>query len=362
MALHKGEKMIISTNKLEMPRSVYFLGSGASVSGKVPTFSNFRSKADEVLCNFTNKEEVRLLFQRVLKNWSEQYNIEEYYLAIEIDNLLHHNPSINIKDIIDFIVLTIENPRKKLTTLEYKSLHEAHRKDGVAKAIFITTNWDILLERSILEIEHKENKDEALSKYAFINYDDMIQPYYKSVKPSINSFPPILKLHGSLNWVFCEECERIYYFNGQMYEFLLFQKGKGCPECHNAKIVPFIVPPTLSKLEKHAQLRSIWSKASEYLRLCEKLCFIGYSFAETDMQMKIFISNALRENSNLKEVMVVTKYDDPKKDEESKKDFVMRYHSVLSKAISNPKICFYDKGFEEFCKKELDSWSKPLTF
>lgn len=360
--------MTINANKLEMPKSIYFLGAGASVSGNAPTFSNFRSKANEVLHNWTNKKEVIQLFQRVLKDWNEHfdnYDIEKYYLAIEMNNILHHNQSINIKDIIDFIVLTIENPRKKLTTLEYKSLHKAHRNDGVAKAIFITTNWDILLERSILEIEI-ENKESALDtavdKYAFINYDDMIQPYYKSVKPSINSFPPILKLHGSLNWVFCEKCGQIYYFNWQMYESLSFQKDIECPECYNVKLVPFIVPPTLSKLEKHAQLRSIWSKASEYLRLCEKLCFIGYSFAETDMQMKIFISNALRENSNLKEVMVVTKYDDPKKDEEPKKDFVMRYHSVLSKAISNPKICFYYNGFEEFCKKELDSWSKPLTF
>lgn len=32
MALHKGGKMIISTNKLGIPKNVYFLGAGASAS------------------------------------------------------------------------------------------------------------------------------------------------------------------------------------------------------------------------------------------------------------------------------------------------------------------------------------------
>ncbi|MDD5435273.1 MAG: SIR2 family protein [Nitrospira sp.] len=354
--------MTISANKLEIPRNVYFLGAGASASGGIPTFSNFhgfREKANEVL-NGISQIEGKDLVQRVLHHWEDHfnnYNIEDYYAAIELDEELGYNNSISAENIEGFLGLIIDNLRKKLNTQEYKRLIEC----GFAEAI-ITTNWDFLLERSITELQNVLFDDHVL-----INYGETIEPYYNVINQT-SSTPPIFKLHGSLNWGYCEECGRLYYFNRPVYKVLHSNYyGVKCKKHDNVELVPFIVPPTLSKLKTepttektpYVQLYSIWKKAYDYLKSCEKLCLIGYSFPEADMQMKFFISNALRKNSNLKEVLVVT---GPKTDEESKKNFVMRYHSVLSKAISNPKICFYYNGFEEFCKKELDSWSKPLTF
>jgi NAD-dependent SIR2 family protein deacetylase len=354
--------MTISTNKLEIPKNVYFLGAGASASGGIPTFSNFyefREKANKVLNNISQWEG-RDLVQRVLHHWEEKfnnYNIEDYYVAIELDEQLGYNNTISAEDIEGFLGLIIDNLRKKLNTHEYKRLIDC----GFAEAI-ITTNWDFLLERSITELQ-----DKVFEERAPINYDGTIEPNYDVIKQT-GSPPPIFKLHGSLNWGYCEKCDKLYYFNRPVFKVLSSKYyNMRCKEHTNVELMPFIVPPTLSKLKTgsrtegtpYSKLDSIWKKAYDYLKSCEKLCFIGYSFPEADMQMRFFISNALRKNSNLKEVLVVTKYDDPKKDEESKKDFVMRYHSVLSKAISNPKICFYYNGFEEFCKKELDSWSKP---
>ncbi len=119
-----------------------------------------------------------------------------------------------------------------------------------------------------------------------------------------------MKLHGSLNWGYCSECGKIYYFHKQMYDDLYSFDNVKCPIDENIRLMPFIVPPTLNKLEKtkpkmkspYFQLTSIWSKASEYLQSCEKIYFIGYSFPETDVQMRIFISNALRKNSILKAI------------------------------------------------------------
>ncbi len=89
---------------------------------------------------------------------------------------------------------------------------------------------------------------------------------------------------------------------------------------------------------------SIWKKAYDYLKMCKELYFIGYSFPETDVQMKIFISNALRENSNLREVTVVSS----QKHGYSRVDFEERYLSILPDRIKN-KVKFNYDGFEEFC-------------
>ena len=91
------------------------------------------------------------------------------------------------------------------------------------------------------------------------------------------------------------------------------------------------------------------SKASEYLMLCEKVYFIGYSFPETDVQMKIFVSNALRKNKNLKEVTIVS---NPMYGR-SRVDFEERYSPILLKTKNDPKIIFNYDGFERFSKEKL---------
>ncbi|MDP3103396.1 MAG: SIR2 family protein [Candidatus Methanoperedens sp.] len=340
-----------NTKQSGYPKEVFFLGAGASVSGGVPTFADFRDKANKVLYNMKQERENRgrtPLFQNALNYWNENfndYNIEEYYSAIEMDEQLNHNNSITTENLKDFIGLTIDILRKKLNTPSYKCLVEYK----VAKAI-ITTNWDILLERSITELERTIFDKNAYINYIAIQSRDEINP--KTLTPIMLS-TPIMKLHGSLNWGYCSECGKIYYFNKPMYDALYSFDNVTCRTHKDIRLMPFIVPPTLSKLEKtepnvkspYSQLNSIWSKASEYLRSCEKIYFIGYSFPETDVQIRFFISNALRENSNLKEIIIVSN----QKHGYSKVDFEERYNSILSKARSNPKLIFNYNGFEEFC-------------
>ena len=83
--------------------------------------------------------------------------------------------------------------------------------------------------------------------------------------------------------------------------------------------------------------------------ICEKVYFIGYSFPETDVQMKIFVSNALRKNKNLKEVTIVS---NPMYGR-SRVDFEERYSPILLKTKNDPKIIFNYDGFERFSKEKL---------
>lgn len=263
------------------PKEVFFLGAGTSVSGGVPTFANFHDKSKEVLTKMLRNgypnTEIEI-FQKVLGLWKTNffdYNIEEYYSAIELNEQLNCAESITTEDIVRFIAITIKNSIHEQYTESYKLLV----KYAVVKAI-ITTNWDILLERSLIEAA-------TSSENAFINYDEMIEPYDAEISPNQRDgyIPPILKLHGSLNWSFCKKCGKIYYFHDKIYTQLISRSGLKCKIHNDINLIPLIIPPTLSKLEKTAEiheekllyvpLSSIWSKASEYLRLCEKVYIIG---------------------------------------------------------------------------------------
>jgi len=347
--------MTLYANQSRPPNEVFFLGAGASVSGGSPTFANFRNKAKDVLSKMLENRELNStkisLFQDVLTQWDKDfsdYNIEEYYSAIEMNEQLNREDESTTEEIAKFIALTIQKSIDTPSTPSYELLAAY----AVTKAI-ITTNWDILLECSIRK---------SLGTNSF-SYGNGIQPYGKITQPqspgSTRYVIPILKLHGSLNWGFCKKCGQIYCFGEKIYGQLLSNNGKKCEKHdHDVRLTPLIVPPTLSKLEgaeirkeksPYVPLRSIWSKASEYLMVCEKVYFIGYSFPETDVQMKHFISNALRKNENLKEVTIVS---NPKYGK-LRVDFEDRYSSILSKIKNNSKVIFNYDGFEIFCEEQL---------
>ena len=340
--------MTQSINQPTPIKEVFFLGAGASVSGGAPTFANFRDKAKDVLSEMLQRSElnenIRLL-QDVLDQWNvdfSDYNIEEYYSAVEMDEQLHGvNEPITTEKIARFIALTIQKSIKVPNTPPYRSL----AKYGGAETIIITTNWDILLEFSIIESQVRGPNDGFSIYYG---NDGLIEPYNTTDQQS--NGPHVLKLHGSLNWGFCKGCGKIYYFDKKMSGQLT---SKMCPKC-KIKLTLTIIPPTISKLgnagqggEKPPDVSFIWSEANKYLELCKKLYFIGYSFPETDVQMKIFISNALRKNKHLEEIIIVSnsKYGN------SRVDFEERYSPILQKTKNNPKITFKYNGFEKFCEE-----------
>lgn len=347
------------TKQSGYPKDVFFLGAGVSTLAGVPTFANFREKAKDIKNNLSNGELNRELFKRVLGCWEENFNecnIEEFYEAVEMRETLA-NPTdkekqetVTTGDIENFIYATI---KKSIDNDSHIYTYELFLKKASMGSVIITTNWDIILETS--RQYHIEN--------GWISYE-FVQPH-KTILPDIRIGEPkfrVIKLHGSLNWGFCKECGKIYYFNEKVDDTL----PKGEVPCNNdkckGKLARIIVPPKLSKLIKpenesdllkspYFQLRAIWSKASEYLKMCERLYFIGYSFPETDVQMKTFISNSLRENNNLKEVRIISN----QKHGNSRIEFEERYLSIFSKFISHSKIDFYYKGFNEFCT-ELDEY------
>lgn len=335
-----------SNNDQSFPKDIYFLGAGTSSLVGVPTFEYFHNKAKEISKNLSKGDTIKALFERVLNHWDKNFkglNIEHYFTAIDIQENLNkdlnekekrESEEIKSNEIMKFISYTIEkSSNNKLLRNEYFSefLSDIFSKSRISRSAIITTNWDIVLEKSsFLSLQNN-----------WIKYEGDIQPYHENEVEKIEREVQlrILKLHGSINWGSCETCGKIYYFNKEISEEI--SDGIKCPkkECPK-KLVPELVPPTCSKLDRRGSLRKIWKTARDYLEKCEKIYFIGYSFPETDLQMKVFISNALKNNPKLEEVIIVSN----EKHVTSKIDFEERYLSILP---MDSKIKFYYDGFEK---------------
>jgi NAD-dependent SIR2 family protein deacetylase len=362
------------TKQSEYPKQVFFLGAGASALAGVPTFANFYETAEDIYKKKLLNKKSNKQFERVLKYWKKNFdkcNIEEFYSAVEMlemldDTIKDNQEIVTTDDIESFIYSTIQKSVK--SDIIIKNIYGLFLKNIPIRSGIITTNWDIVLETS---------SDEFSIKNEMISYE-LGQPYNKKEPERVDSdgeilaqlrdvaHHSILKLHGSLNWGFCDRCGKIYYFDEKIHDILATNNGVVCnnDKC-KGKLSLIIVPPKLSKLIKpeqitselnielnpvkspYFQLRSIWSKANEYLKMCEEIYFIGYSFPETDVQMKTFISNALRENSNLDKLKIIIV--SSQKHGNSRVEFEERYLSILSKFIIQSKIKFCYDGFKEFC-------------
>lgn len=113
---------------------------------------------------------------------------------------------------------------------------------------------------------------------------------------------PLLKLHGSLNWVLCPVCNTVTFWDigkelaevqfsrteiedfGRS-EFKLskvFDKQHKYKCSHSGPADPFIVPPTYNKRGAHQSIEFVWRAAARELADAENIYVIGFSLPATD--------------------------------------------------------------------------------
>jgi hypothetical protein len=137
--------------------------------------------------------------------------------------------------------------------------------------------------------------------------------------------PPILKLHGSLNWFrYTKVREYGFLREGESYELsneqtnsIILNEGNWWlarrPSLNGWLIDPVIIPPVLYKDDFFRQdfvsrniFPILWDKAKKALEQCRKLVIIGYSFPPTDFLMRKLFLEAF-ETDHLKELVLVTR-------------------------------------------------------
>lgn len=173
---------------------------------------------------------------------------------------------------------------------------------------FIVMNWDIVLEKHLRTIDNKKK----------INYITPSYEWNNSLRGDSKTGVKICKMHGSSNWVYCENCKTLYYLLDEKLslhkkvgiiksDFRLFNERftdrhfdeslgitpdeKKCKECNNA-VASHIATFSYKKSFRTAAYSAIWAEAENILSNSTKWIFIGYSLPEADFELKHLIKNA----------------------------------------------------------------------
>lgn len=178
----------------------------------------------------------------------------------------------------------------------------------------ISTNWDTLLDYAIKNtIEEREDYRAVVDYCCYISSLDKDDV---TIKPGLEILGEggfnvkLLKLHGSLNWLQCPRCSRMYAdFSNKIGRGKDIETescrhcDKNFPEEKNNHILAFnLIMPTFLKDLSNPQYKIIWQNAGIEISEADKIVFIGYSLPSADFDMRQLLSRMVRKSAEIQVV------------------------------------------------------------
>lgn len=122
---------------------------------------------------------------------------------------------------------------------------------------------------------------------------------------------PLIKMHGSINWSYCDSCQDVRDFSLPVLkrafeEDLLSYAVIGvCKTCGGQRR-PLLVPPLSFKFMMFPNLIAIWNQAQRWIQLARIIMVVGYSFSEADTYITKMVSRSLAMNAEQRLVVFDT--------------------------------------------------------
>lgn len=379
--------MIQGDNNLREYTTLIFLGAGASAQDGAPTQSRLISTFIDQYQNFSENKKRRRQYKRISSFFEHffQINLEtveinscsfptfEEILGIvdlAIDRRdtfrgdMSHIPGSSLLQLRqDLVYLIGRTLKQSLEThaLSHQKLIDKFAENGVlAETLFFTTNYDILIDNALVRHLKKHYSSDWME---MMNYGVAIRDFESNnlVKPNLKEAIPIIKLHGSLNWLYCSSCDSL---------FVSFLKKQGVssivsPElcqdnCCKTRMFPIIIPPSYFKVMSNSYLQRVWNSAEKLLKNVQRIIFCGYSFPDADIHVKYLLKRAEINYPNFSPIIHIFNKNPEKSvktaqmEKIKKPEFFKRFQRFFK---SNIKVINEDKPFYELCTKGIASLS-----
>lgn len=363
--------MMTDTRQVTKPKYIIFLGAGASCSEHAPSQSQLFQKAFQSNCH--NRIDPDGHLKKYFKKfWSidvEQDDLnsvvfptfEEALGMLELarnrqeafKGFYSNANKNNIDHIIEDLIYLMAEVLKETLTISNKYHMKLidHLKHGglLSQCCFVSLNYDILIDNALITARDVCDMDygvdfmnfEYKSRYDYENWD---RPNYKrSVK--------LLKLHGSLNWLYCPVCNKIKITpkSKTVVKLAYIEKDEECRcDICKGRFAPILIPPTYYKNMANYYIASIWAQAEQAIMGCEKILFCGYSLPDADMHIKYLLKRGMmNRNYEAPNIVIINNYfgkDTIERDAEK-----TRYQRLFGK-----KVKYTRKSFAKFADNPID--------
>ncbi|UCB43988.1 MAG: SIR2 family protein [Dehalococcoidales bacterium] len=158
-------------------------------------------------------------------------------------------------------------------------------------AAIVTTNYDCCIDLALLS-----------QKIDFTYMVDFSNIAHNAAETKL------VKLHGSLNWFYCETCQSTRLENIEEITSR-YKKGEAlypviavCKEC-GGQYRGLLVPPLAMKFDVAPPLTSLLGVADEAFQRSDLIVVVGFSFADADLYISRMICKALQMSASAKMVI-----------------------------------------------------------
>lgn len=171
----------------------------------------------------------------------------------------------------------------------------------------LTSNWDSVIDRLLWEVDPETlpswrpgDRRVVYSPLAESVVDFFGTPIAWEDEPARET-TPLIKLHGSLNWLYCPRCSRLIV-SPTLDLAPDDVPGADAPGGRHwvdrtcwceAEADALIVTPSYSKNYGNIQLRAIWREGLHALAQASEWTFVGYSLPSDDFAIRALITRAL---------------------------------------------------------------------
>lgn len=372
-------------------KTVYILGAGFSKSVDAPIQSEiidgiFQLTDENILSLEQEFWKSDLLLQRfnifkhsfrkflldelnIAENKFKDISLEDIYSLIDksiINNMSFRNISrieliqlrLNINALIIILMKhrlqNVKSPHINKFSKKLVSIRQTDKdKDPFT---IISTNWDIIIENSLMNYIHS---DEGVLDYCFYlhKYDSgerLRSGLYFRGEGKYNL--KVLKLHGSMNWLQCQRCQRVFVTYFQKIALDEFLSKPTCPLCEHQNSIPpdknqgaylssVLIMPTFLKDLNIFQLKLTWQIAGIELQEASKIVFMGYSFPLADFDFRHLLGSSLKSDAEID--VVLLDRDRPENFSHPEFSPSFRYESFFGKR----KLNFHYDGVESYINK-----------
>lgn len=296
-----------------MNKKVIFLGAGASNDAGYPLTSELYNKLKTKLeksqiCNYKDAwEKFSSHLEGIKNNYKDFENCENLEYLITITSLLqtlhvamnscslaqaYEGATIGFAECLNFFLGYINFEMKNDAYQYLSDFFKEHLSTGDT---VITTNYDLLIERTLndlemwhiydgygftVELKENLNYSSIFSKVDAEHKKDLRE--YKSKKSPIK----ILKLHGSVGWLRKED--KIVIDTSSLKNILPasmqdYRDKQYDPTLHRNQ---HLILPSFIKNYDHKTLLNIWAQAISSISKAKEIHVVGFSLPDYDTNIK----------------------------------------------------------------------------
>lgn len=177
----------------------------------------------------------------------------------------------------------------------------------------ISLNWDIILDNALHnELESDCSKRGDYDPFGVVDYCcyiSSIRANDSRVRSGLWTLGcrgynvKLLKLHGSMNWLKCPNCQRLFVEFGDKQEILNLIGEMNCRHCEQFdiknKLSGSLVMPTFLKDLSNFQIKLVWQNAGVEILEANRLVFIGYSLPQADFEFRQLLSRMVHPQASV---------------------------------------------------------------